>query len=55
MLLNYVVNCDKYKDINQILNKEFNFSARLRHKLIITKHVFCNDIFVDTRSLVKKR
>lgn len=53
MLLNYVVSSDKYKNINQILIQEFNLSARLQRKLILSKQIFCNNIFVDTRSLVK--
>lgn len=52
MLLNYVVNNDKYENINQILKNELNISARLLHKLIINNHVFCNNIVVDTRNKV---
>ena len=54
MTLKYIVIDEKYQNINQILKREFHISARLQHKLIIEKHVFLNDIFVDTRSTVSK-
>ena len=54
MILKYIVKDEKYQNINQILKQEFHISAKLQHKIIIEKHVFLNDIFVDTRSVVSK-
>lgn len=54
MILKYIVIDNKYQNINQILKQEFHISARLQHKLIIEKHVFLNNLFVDTRSTVSK-
>ena len=52
MILKYIVIDGKYQNINQILKQEFHISARLQHKLIAEKHVFLNEVFVDTRSIV---
>ena len=52
MLLKYVVNDYKYKDINQILKQEFNISSRLLRKLINSNHIMLNQCCVDTRTLV---
>lgn len=49
MILEYIVKNDKYQNINQILKQEFNFSARLTHKLIVEKHVLLNGKVTDTR------
>lgn len=49
MILKYIVNDNKYNDINQILKQELNISARLLHKLILSKHIFLNNETVDTR------
>ena len=54
MVLKYIVKDEKYQNINQILKQEFHISARLQHKLIEEKHVFLNNIFVDTRSTISK-
>ena len=54
MTLKYIVKDEKYQNINQILKQEFHISARLQHKLILEKHVFLNNVFVDTRSTVYK-
>ena len=54
MILKYIVKDEKYQNINQILKQEFHISAKLQHKIIVEKHVFLNDIFVDTRSVVSK-
>ena len=52
MILEYIVNNNKYQNINQILKQEFHISARLLHKLINEKHVFLNNIPIDTRNSV---
>ena len=49
MILKYIVNDNKYNDINQILKQEFNISARLLHRLILAKHIFLNNQVIDTR------
>ena len=52
MFLEYVVNDNKYQNINQILKQEFHVSARLQQKLIKQSHVFQNGVVVDTRNNV---
>ena len=52
MILKYVVKDNKYQNINQILKQEFHISARLLHKLIVSKHVLLNDTIIDTRTSV---
>ena len=52
MILEYIVNDNKYQNINQILKQEFNISARLLHKLIVENHVFLNNMTIDTRTTV---
>ena len=52
MILEYIVNDNKYQNINQILKQEFHISARLLHKLIVEKQVLLNNSVVDTRSSV---
>lgn len=52
MILEYIVKDNKYQNINQILKQEFNISARLLHKLIVEKHVFLNNMAIDTRNSV---
>lgn len=54
MTLKYIVKNEKYQNINQIMKQEFHISARLQHKLILEKHVFLNNIIVDTRSSVSR-
>lgn len=54
MTLKYIVKDEKYQNINQILKQEFHISARLQHKLILEKHIFLNNIIVDTRFTVSK-
>lgn len=49
MFLEYIVKDNKYQNINQILKQEFHVSARLLHKLIVSKHVLLNGAVVDTR------
>ena len=39
MILEYIVTDEKYQNINQILKQEFHISARLIHKLIVSKQV----------------
>jgi len=53
MILEYIVNDNKYQNINQILKQEFNISARLMHKLIVEHHILLNEIITDTRTSVK--
>lgn len=55
MFLEYIVENNKYQNINEVLKKEFNISARLLHKLIVNKHVFLNNNCIDTRSSVVNR
>ena len=52
MVLKYIVKDDKYKNINQILKQEFHISARLLHKLILSRHIFLNDVITDSRNEV---
>ena len=52
MVLEYIVKDNKYKNINQIMKQEFHISARLLHKLIESKHIFLNDIIIDSRNEV---
>ena len=52
MLLNYIVDEDKYKNVNQVLKQEFNISSRLLNKLILNKHVLLNNKIIDTRSSI---
>lgn len=52
MVLKYTVKDNKYQNINQILKQEFHISARLLHKLIVSKHVLLNGVITDTRSSV---
>ena len=47
MNLKYVV--EKEISINQILAEQFQFSTRLKNKLIKNKCVLLNNVFVDTR------
>ena len=49
MNLKYVV--EKEISINQILAEQFQFSTRLKNKLIKNKRVLLNDSFVDTRTI----
>ena len=53
MELEYLVESNKYKNINEILSLEFKISARLKNKLIKKGMIFLNDTVVDTRSNVK--
>ena len=53
MFLKYIVNNNKYQNVNQLLKQEFQISSRLLHKLIINQHVMLNDITIDTRNSVK--
>ena len=53
MELKYLVESNKYKNINEILSLEFKISARLKNKLIKKGMIFLNDTVVDTRSNVK--
>ena len=47
MNLIYVV--ENKSTINEILNSQFHFSARLKTKLIKSKNVLLNGLFIDTR------
>ena len=50
MYLKYIVKeSDNYKNINEILSIEFHLSTRLTTKLIKNKHIYKNNIVVDTR------
>lgn len=54
MTLNYTIKSnDIYKTVNDVLIQEFNFSNRLRTKLITNKKVLLNNIIVDTRTETK--
>ena len=53
MVLKYIVENENYQNKNQILKQEFNISARLLHKLIISQHIFLNDVISDTRTNVE--
>lgn len=53
MKLIYIVKDKTYKNINQILNNEFNISTRLLSKLIKNKKILLNEIPVDTRISIK--
>ena len=51
MELRYIVKDNsQYKNINQILEKEFDFSTRLLAKLIKNKQILLNGFSVDTRN-----
>lgn len=54
MILNYIVKqSDFYNTINDILIKNFEFSNRLRTKLIKNHKIFCNNQLADTRNSIK--
>ncbi len=53
MELNYIVENNKYENINQILKNEFNISTRLLNKLIKSKKILLNYTPVDTRTKVQ--
>ena len=50
MELEYLVENNKYKNINEILSLEFKISTRLKNKLIKKGMIFLNGSVVDTRS-----
>ena len=52
MELEYLVENDKYKNINEILSLEFKISTRLKNKLIRKNKIFLNGCVCDTRSSV---
>lgn len=52
MVLEYIVKDSNYQNINQILRQEFHISARLLHKLIVSRQVLLNGAVADTRSSV---
>ena len=53
MKLKYLVENNKYKNINEILSLEFKISTRLKNKLIKNNRIFLNDNICDTRIPVK--
>lgn len=53
MKLKYLVENNKYKNINEILSLEFKLSTRLKNKLIKNNRIFLNDNVCDTRIPVK--
>lgn len=53
MNLHYISD-GNYKNINQVLNEEFKFSAKLKNKLISNQLILLNSIFVDTRTTITK-
>ena len=53
MKLKYLVENNKYKNINEILSLEFKISTRLKNKLIKKNMIFLNDTTCDTRTPVK--
>lgn len=53
MELEYLVENNKYKNINEILSLEFKISTRLKNKLIRKNMIFLNDNVCDTRSNVE--
>ena len=50
MKLKYLVENNKYKNINEILSLEFKISSRLKNKLIKKNMVFLNGNICDTRN-----
>ena len=50
MKLEYLVENNKYKNINEILSLEFKISSRLKNKLIKKNMVFLNENICDTRN-----
>lgn len=50
MKLEYLVENNKYKNINEILSLEFKISSRLKNKLIKKNMVFLNGNICDTRN-----
>ena len=52
MELKYIVKDNKYNNINQILNNEFNISTRVQSKLIKNKKILLNGLSVDTRNTI---
>ena len=52
MILEYIIENNKYQNINKILKQEFHISSRLLHKLIAHKHIFLNNVITDTRNIV---
>ena len=50
MKLEYLVENNKYKNINEILSLEFKISARLKNKLIRKNMIFLNGTVCDTRT-----
>lgn len=53
MKLKYLVENNKYKNINEILSLEFKISTRLKNKLIKKNMLFLNNTTCDTRAPVK--
>ena len=53
MKLEYLVENNKYKNINEILSLEFKISTRLKNKLIKKNMLFLNNTTCDTRAPVK--
>lgn len=49
MRLDYLVENQKYKTVNEILSSEFKISSRLKNKLVKKQQIFLNNSPVDTR------
>lgn len=50
--MNLIYNVKEKSTINQIIDEKFNFSTRLKNKLIKNKYILKNGIFEDTRNAV---
>ena len=51
--MNLIYKVQNKTTINEILSSKFNFSTRLKNKLIKSKRILLNNFFVDTRTIVK--
>lgn len=49
--MNLIYKVEKDSSINEILSSKFHFSARLKNKLIKSKNILLNGLFVDTRTI----
>ena len=52
MELKYLIENNKYKNINEILSLEFKISTRLKNKLIKKGKILLNGLVVDTRNTI---
>ncbi len=49
--MNLIYKVEKESSINEILSSKFHFSVRLKNKLIKSKNILLNGLFVDTRTI----